>query len=216
MQNLSSSRIFAITALLGVLSTTSGIVSAEPSTAGETAANAPAGTGPLTLFVLDCYDRAFNGEADVYDDCFTEDFKAMGPETKMLSPFEDGSLRGREYIQAYHDMNHGDAVAWNSALFETVWSVETEDMVIRLMRGIYSESNGNYLGITDIPDDRKVTINGVFVDWIRDGKIREQFFTYDTLNFLLDTAGGDFNTASDGLKSFGMMVEAMQNLPPQQ
>jgi hypothetical protein len=215
INGMKSSRIIVITTMLAFLGLISAVVRAEPSTAGETAANAPEGTGPLTLFVLDCYDRAFNGEPGVYDDCYTEDFKAIGPETKMLSPFEDGSLRGREYIQAYHDMNHGDAVAWNSALFEMVWSIETEDMVIRLMRGIYSESNGSYLGINDIPDDRKVTINGVFVDWLRDGKIHEQFFAYDTLNFLLDTAGGDFNKAGEGLRAFGAMIEAMQELPPQ-
>jgi hypothetical protein len=196
----------ALTSLLTLTGIVSGMASAEVSTAGETASAAPPGTGPLTMLVLECYDRAFNGDADVYDDCYTEDFKAIGPETKMLSPFEDGSLRGREYIQAYHDMNHGDAVAWNSAMFETVWSLEIDDMVIRLMRGIYSDSNGSYIGITDIPKDREVIIDGVFIDWIRDGKIREQFFTYDTLNFLIDTAGGDFKKAGEGLVSIGEMM----------
>ena len=192
------------------------------STAAYNASVAPKETGPLTMFVLDCYDRAFRGEAGVYDDCFTEDFKAIGPETKMMSPHEDGSLRGRSYIKAYHDMNHGDAVAWGSAKFQMLWSVEVDNMVIRLMRGIYSESKGSYIGITDIPSDHSVTINGVFVDWIEDGKIKEQFFGYDTLNFLLDTAQGDFTKAGKGLLTFGEMVKKMQQgggetfMPPTQ
>src|SRR5690606_14710951 len=115
----------------------------ERSTAAETAAAATE-AGPLTRFVLDCYDRAYRGEAGVYDDCFTEDYKMLGPETKLVSREPDGALHGRSAIQAYHDMNHGDAVAWGNVEFQTVWSMENDDTVVRIMRWISSDPKGDY------------------------------------------------------------------------
>jgi hypothetical protein len=179
------------------------------STAAHTAEVAT-NVGPKTLFVLECYDRAFAGDPKVYDDCFTEDFKSTGPETRMMSKYPDGSMRGREYIKAYHDMNTGDAVAWKSVLMETVWSVETDTKVIRLMRDIFSQSKGSYAGIDNIPPDRKVTVDGIFVDTLRDGKISEQFFAYDTMRFLTDIAGGDMKEAAEALLKMDAMMTAMK------
>jgi hypothetical protein len=51
--------------------------------------------GMKTRFVLDCYARVDRGDdATVSTDCFTPDYKMIGPETRMLSKEPDGSLRG--------------------------------------------------------------------------------------------------------------------------
>jgi hypothetical protein len=123
------------------------------STAAHTAEVAT-NAGPKTLFVLKCYDRAFAGDPKVYDDCFTEDFKSIGPETRMMSRFADGSMRGREYIKAYHDMNTGDAVAWKSVMMKTAWSLETDTRVVRLMRNIFSQPKRSYAGIDTMSKPR--------------------------------------------------------------
>jgi ketosteroid isomerase-like protein len=179
----------------------------EFSTAAATA-QAATDVGPTTRFVLSCYDRAFVGDPKVYDDCFTEDFKATGPETRMVSTEADGSLRGRAYIQAYHDMNHGDAVAWGSVTMKTLWSVEANDKVIRLMRWVSSKPKGSYAGIDNIPPDLVVTIDGIFVDTIRDGKIAEQFFAYDTMRFITDIAQGDMKKVAAALVKMDAVMAA--------
>jgi ketosteroid isomerase-like protein len=181
----------------------------ELSTAASTA-EAATNVGPKTKFVLRCYDRAFVGDPTVYDDCFTEDFKSTGPETRMVSTEPDGSLRGRAYIKAYHDMNHGDAVAWNSVMMQTVWSVETDTKVIRLMREIFSKPKGSYAGIDNIPPDVTVTIDGIFVDTLRDGKIADQFFTYDTMRFITDVAQGDMKKVAGALVKMDALMSEMK------
>jgi ketosteroid isomerase-like protein len=193
----------------------SGLASAGQNGAGElsTAAStavAATNVGPKTKFVLRCYDRAFVGDPKVYDDCFTEDFKSTGPETRMVSTEPDGSLRGRAYIKAYHDMNHGDAVAWNSVMMQTVWSVETDTKVIRLMREIFSKPKGSYAGIDNIPPDVTVTIDGIFVDTLRDGKIADQFFTYDTMRFITDVAQGDMKKVAGALVKMDAVMAEMK------
>ena len=183
--------------------------SAAQNNIGQTS-TAAAGAGPMTRFVLKCYDRAFNGDPTVYDDCFTEDFKAIGPETRMISTEPDGSLRGRAYIKAYHDMNHGDATAWNTLKFDTVWSLETGDTVVRLMRDSFADPKGSYAGIENIPPDRQVVIDGIFVDRLRDGKIASLFFTYDTMRFLTDIAGGDTKQVAAALIRMDAMMAQMR------
>ena len=166
--------------------------------------------GSLTRFVLEAWDHAYSGTPNVFEDYFTPDFKMLGPETKMVSQEPDGSLRGKAAIQSYHDMNHGDAQMWGKVEAECVFSLEADNTTVRIMRWTSSEPRGNYAGVENIPPDRVVTINGVFIDKLRDGKIYEMWFTYDTLNFLLDIAGGDHKKAADALAKMGEMMEMMK------
>lgn len=181
----------------------------ENSTVGKASEKAK-DASPLTRFVLEAWDRAYNGDPNVFEDYFTPDFKMLGPETRMVSQEPDGSLRGKSAIQSYHEMNHGDAQAWGKVEAEMVFSLEADNTVVRIMRWTSSEPRGNYAGFENLPKDRVVTINGVFIDKLRDGKIYEMWFTYDTLNFLLDIAGGDHKEAGEALGKMGEMMEAMK------
>jgi len=193
--------------LLAFTAMTSPALAQDRATAANTA-EVVKDAGPKTRFVLQCYDRAFRGDPKVYDDCFTPDYVMRGPETRMVSNEPDGGLHGRSAIQAYHDMNHGDAKAWKDVEFKTVWSLESGDKVIRMMRGIYSKPEGSYAGIDNIPPDRVVTINGIFVDTLRNGKIADQFFAYDTMGFITDIAGGDMHKVATAMIKMGDMMKA--------
>ncbi|OGN96899.1 MAG: hypothetical protein A2Z77_00440 [Chloroflexi bacterium RBG_13_51_36] len=181
----------------------------ENSTVGKTIVKAK-NIGSLTRFVLDAWDNAYNGTPGVFQKYFTPDFKMTGPETKMVSQEPDGSLRGKPSIQSYHDMNHGDAQAWGKVVSECVWSLEADNTVVRIMRWTSSKPRGSYAGLENIPKDRVVTINGVFIDKLRNGKIYDMFWAYDTMSFLVDIAGGDMKAAGKALGKMGEMMEAVK------
>jgi hypothetical protein len=78
------------------------------------------------------------------------------------------------------------------------------------MRDIFSKSKGTYAGIDNIPPDLMVRIDGIFVDTLRDGKIADQFYAYDTLHFISDVAQGDMNKVAAALIKMGAMKAAIQ------
>jgi len=173
------------------------------------------GVGKKTQFVLDCYARVDRGnDPNVFRDCFTPDYKMTGPETKMLS--KDGSLHGEQAINAMGAMNRNDDASFGKKDWKLVMSMENGDTVVRRMRWTGKVPKGSYAGFENLPKGLTVTGDAVLIDTFRDGKIAEQFFTYDTMGFLMDLAQGDMKKLAAALLKFdAQRTAASQSLGAQ-
>jgi ketosteroid isomerase-like protein len=178
---------------------------------GNSAPNSP-GIGKKTQFVLDCYARVDKGaDETVFSDCFAPDYKMTGPETKMLS--KDGSLHGKAAIDAMGAMNRNDSASFGQKDWTLVMSMEDDHTVVRRMRWTGKAPHGSYAGFENLPNDLTITGDAVLIDTLRDGKIADQFFVYDTMGFFMDLAQGDMRKMGAALVKMGDMMAPQKSAP---
>jgi hypothetical protein len=109
-------------------------------------------------------------------------------------------------------MNRNDDASFGKKDGTLVMSMENDTTVVRRMRWTGKAPHGSYGGFENLPSDLTITGDAVLIDTLRDGKIAEQFYVYDTLGFLMDLAQGDMRKLANALQKMGELRK--QNQPP--
>ncbi|OGN96900.1 MAG: hypothetical protein A2Z77_00445 [Chloroflexi bacterium RBG_13_51_36] len=163
-------------------------------------------------FLDKCYDRLYSGDLTVFEECFTPDYTLCIPETQLMT--NAGYLKGEFAAEFLSHIIQGDAKNFDRTI-ETVREVEQGDTVVREI--LYTmKMNPNKPGDmldANYPPDMKIVIRLMTLYQFRDGKICEEFTTYNLLATELDFAQGDLKKAvAKILKMEPMMKEAKAKL----
>jgi hypothetical protein len=144
-----------------------------------------------------CIQRVWKGDMTVFEECFTPDFRLTQPESKLISP--SGSFHGKSGLETLSRILRADPLTWGSMAEETVWEIESEDRIVRESRLVAKNPSGPYGGFQALPPDLEVTIRLIHVYTFKDGKICDEFTTYDHLGYYFDMAEGDLKRAAQAI-----------------
>jgi len=139
-------------------------------------------------FIDDARHRAQMGDITVFEECFTPDFKFTLPETKS---FPDGSLHGLDAIKAMGAFEKGDLGSWESITRENIVEIETEAQTFRIMKWTAKKPYNDYFCFKNLNPNLEVVLHVFQLYMFRDGKICEDFETYDTFGYFMDIVQHD-------------------------
>jgi hypothetical protein len=150
----------------------------------------------------------FDRDKTAAKDCYTPDFLMMGPETHAT---KDHAIHGEKAVAAKLAMGGGDSSAWGSVIFWTVEEIESANKIVRHMHWEAKHPHGAHAGFDGLPPDVTLEEDVITIYTFRGGKIVEECYAFDTLNFFMDLARGDPERMAKALAAMKPMMDVMRN-----
>jgi hypothetical protein len=188
----------------------------DPSTAADWAAPPNMPKSPRVKFLEDCAARTIAHDPTVFDQCYTPDFRLSGSIETHYAP--NRTLVGRNAVNAKMVWGTGDKNAFKSLNRYILYYIEDGDRIAYHRRFVaVGPRVASYAGVTNIAPDLKLEMDALEVITFRDSKIASEFWTYDTLGFVMDLAGGDPQKVAASLvamKPFLDQIKSGEVAPP--
>ncbi|HEX4024781.1 MAG TPA: ester cyclase [Steroidobacteraceae bacterium] len=161
-------------------------------------------------FLEDCAARTVAHDPTVFDQCYTKDFRLSGSIETHYAP--NRTLVGRDAVCAKMIWGTGDKSSFKSLKRYILYYIEQGDKIAYPRKWVAEgPANGSFGGMTGLDPNLKVEMDALEVFTFRGGKIASEFWTYDTMGFMLDFAGGDPQKVAAALERMKPMLEQMRS-----